>query len=145
MDSYREPPPPSPYVVTAFARFVVCLEAATGRELWRQQLGLGLASRGPQIEVTGPDELVVLVGDGLYVIQLSTGAIVQRIEVPDGLTEPLTLLVVGRRAYVSGAGVLSCIDLDRRARLWTNPLEGTGYGASSIAVLGHVQQGADRR
>ena len=83
--------------------------------------------------------------DGLYVFRLSNGEIVARIDVPDGLTEPLTLLVVGRRAYVSGAGVLSSIDLDSRTRLWTNKLEGTGYGAAAIAVLGRMQQGADRR
>ena len=136
--TYREGPMPSPYLVTAFGRFVVVVEAATGRELWRQQTNQLMGGTTLRLHVS-EDEVVVLAGDTLRSFRLASGEPVRAVALGNAGHD--TLLVVARRAYVSASGELSCIDLDGGKVVWRNELPRTGFGTPSIGVPGAVSQG----
>jgi outer membrane protein assembly factor BamB len=136
--AYREGPSPSPYVVTAFNAHVVALEAATGRELWRKRL-TGDAPRGAVRIQVSEDEVLAVGAGQLVVLRLADGETLCRVNVTAEMG--ISALVVGRRVYVSSSGVLSCVDLDKRAVLWSNELAGTGYGSAAIGVPGLEVQG----
>lgn len=123
--------PRSPLVITAFRGLVVAIDAVSGEERWRFDLG-GFGA----IRLHVDERRVVGLGTKLVVLEYATGRLVC-----SSAVSGRTLLVEVDRAYVSASGVLTAVDLSSGEILWRNELPGTGYGAAAVGTPTGVVQG----
>ncbi|MBX7193183.1 MAG: PQQ-like beta-propeller repeat protein [Sandaracinaceae bacterium] len=131
MSAYRDRPH-APVIVTAFRGVVIGVDARTGRELWRADLG----GFGP-VRLHVDDRFVVALSKNrMLVIEYETGRVTATLPVSG-----TTLLVDGELAYVSASGVVTAVDLVAGEILWRNELPGTGYGAAALGTPHKTVQG----
>ncbi len=133
--AYRDGAGPR-FLVTALNGWVVAMDTDTGKERWRVRLEIG--SGAMRVRAT-EDEVVAVGAEALLILSAATGEIRTRVELHEG-QRPTALLVVGRRAFVSHAGVTRCIDLDGARVVWANELPNTGFGPAGLAIPGLVDQ-----
>jgi outer membrane protein assembly factor BamB len=124
--------PRHPLVVTAFRGVVIAVDTASGKEIWRADLGAFGAVRLHVDE----HRVIALGRTKMRVLEYTSGDVIANLEA--GGT---TLLVDGDVAYVSADGVVIAVDLVAGEILWRNDLPGTGYGPAALGTPGNTVQG----
>jgi outer membrane protein assembly factor BamB len=106
---------------------VVGLDAATGVERWRHDVGAVLDPKRP---IVVGDDVVVEAIIGLTVIERSTGRVRWQIELVRD--DDRDVAVVEDLVVIGSRGEVHAIGLDDGQQRWSAPLQGLGYWPVAI-------------
>jgi outer membrane protein assembly factor BamB len=126
---YRESEAP-PFIITAFNDHVVALDFSTGRRAWQVDLPVRRC-------IVEEERVLVASTDRVTALDYRSGERLWETECGVSPSHIVTLLVARSRIFASFGGEIAALDHDGKL-LFRNGLEGTGYGAATLALPGLV-------
>lgn len=119
-----------PYIITAFNDHVIALDFTTGRPAWQVDLPVRRC-------VVEEERVLIASSDRVTALDYRSGERLWDTHCGVSPSSVVTLLVASSRIFASFGGEIAALDLDGKL-LFRNGLEGTGYGAATLALPGLV-------
>lgn len=119
-----------PFIITAFNDHVLALDTTTGRVAWQIDV--------PVRRCIVHEERVIVAGtDRVTALDYRSGERLWETRCEVSPSQSVTLLLARGCIYASFGGEIAALDLEGKL-LFKNSLQGTGYGAATLALPGLV-------